>query len=1535
MPASKQTYTGGLDKDTSKSKFRNQSYYDAKNIRVITDDGLSTGAIENEKGNKLSFQIPRTEAIWKIRRLDDNNDPASEVLTVNGTFIGYDVADNIRTIDDLLVYLESNATLAALVANGSLKIVQEGLYVYLIGLDASLTVSIAGTDALLKQVVSAEDNLKIIGWGQLREYIVIFTTSEDTKEPISSSGQIWVLKYDEFENTVEGLNGTFLVPSKHLIYNNLTKFSSYHRIEEPIGRYENVNTARIYWTDNNNPLRVINIFNPDNFAIPPDDLDIVANVELPIPKISSIGPGSTPVGSVVQYGYRLLNSNTGNETIISPLSRVLPLTNADPNTAEFNGNLFTSAATAYRGSSTANGAGARSVTWEVENLDQNYDVIEHFVILWTSVDNPQIFKFGEDAIPADGSITTTYEGSEDVLEVTLQEFNALNNAFIAKTLAAKDDRLVAANIKEKYFEIDFDARAYRSKEGQSTFDIFTKDGIGTTYDNTTWNTIPEDHDAINPFNQEDPDINPDWFTSDQYKYQPTNPTVLGGAGPNVSYTFTEKETTGNFNIDTPSTIQHVNVGRDITSDPDYSFGERYLDGTLITYPSNNQFTNFASPIVHALFQGYARGEVYRFGLVLYDKKGNPSFVRWIADIKMPEAYEDAPFSRAVSGTASNATVLCKNIGVQFNIDISSIQDQISAYSVVRVQREESDKTRLGTGSHTMYHSEAFDGEKSLYSKLSMIFSGPFDHHTGNLAEINDDNNQTMVHLMGKPGFTHFHGIAGGPGQADNKAVCNFHSPLGIFRNQNGYSFKGRDYIKTLGYYQTQAFATYTEASSRTALFYYKMATFLPIANANGTEAIPGAGTAKFPNGAQEHLIASEHEFFDGIAYKSSESPAAGVGGFDSFDYLVNAWGARKNNPSSKRVIGLGAYKQLLILNTDNTLSNWWERPSSMKYYGGSNHNQNQAVIFGTSAPSNQIGQDPNYFKVLSYNRFLRKQYGGNDYFSRSKSIYISTGHYQQVNELTDSSGIFFNVFGGDVFVNYFDDEYIAPYASKTAATGQPFPDPAGQANFGVALVYPCETSLNTELRAGVHWAADRDCTPAPGIAGGILNHNFDQRILLDVYDQENNAKQQFFAKDALLNTVGEHSHQARVSEAKIDGELIDNWRVFLPNNRLPVEGVHGQINKIINFRGDVYFYQDSAMGILSILERALATSETGIELVLGQGAVLDNYKYISTETGTIHQHSVVSSGNSLYHFDEIRKKIFRLSGEGMQPVSDLKGLSSFFPKLDGRFEANDLTLRRIEEGSTGVHAAFDPRHIRVLFTILEARKYVPIAPNTEYLAGSIILQDGIYYIANMDVVPLAIPVHPSSDPKWDAQVDKFGNNTFNNNLTISYNEYIQAFESFLDFTPRIYLNTNRRLLSENPKVDGDVYVHNEGTYGEFYEEKFPSKITLLINPEADITKVFDNIEYHSEVYINDIDQDQATLSSLRYYNEYQDTGVINLVVGNNVRRRMRRWRSTIPRDANKTRLRNPYIFLDITFSNSDDKRLVLHDIITHFRPTNM
>ena len=53
-------------------------------------------------------------------------------------------------------------------------------------------------------------------------------------------------------------------------------------------------------------------------------------------------------------------------------------------------------------------------------------------------------------------------------------------------------------------------------------------------------------------------------------------------------------------------------------------------------------------------------------------------------------------------------------------------------------------------------------------------------------------------------------------------------------------------------------------------------------------------------------------------------------------------------------------------------------------------------------------------------------------------------------------------------------------------------------------------------------------------------------------------------------------------------------------------------------------------------------------------------------------------------------------------------------------------------------------------------------------------------------------------------------------FTISYSEFLDAFESFYSFTPNMYMSVGRRLLSTNLSNMSEVYMHDKGTYGSFW-----------------------------------------------------------------------------------------------------------------------
>ena len=68
----KNTYTGGMDKDTSVNKYTPDKYVHSENIRINTIDGLSDGVIENIIGTKATIDLEGGAEVIGIEELGDN-----------------------------------------------------------------------------------------------------------------------------------------------------------------------------------------------------------------------------------------------------------------------------------------------------------------------------------------------------------------------------------------------------------------------------------------------------------------------------------------------------------------------------------------------------------------------------------------------------------------------------------------------------------------------------------------------------------------------------------------------------------------------------------------------------------------------------------------------------------------------------------------------------------------------------------------------------------------------------------------------------------------------------------------------------------------------------------------------------------------------------------------------------------------------------------------------------------------------------------------------------------------------------------------------------------------------------------------------------------------------------------------------------------------------------------------------------------------------------------------------------------------------
>ena len=682
-----------------------------------------------------------------------------------------------------------------------------------------------------------------------------------------------------------------------------------------------------------------------------------------------------------------------------------------------------------------------------------------------------------------------------------------------------------------------------------------------------------------------------------------------------------------------------------------------------------------------------------------------------------------------------------------------------------------------------------------------------------------------------------------------------------------YQFKDEDFLKTYAYYSAPPIQYYDTTAggideNKSYGFTFLLGNYIPASSVHSTQRFQiktgyGLRTGEF--------LYSSNSFLNGVT--------SGTTG------LANASIARKepwifNVPDKNNPLGIGNSKLALILTEyDNVTMNGAMNPETSGQYAGGTYYQTPSTF------SDNVTYTNMYFREVAVCRHVLDQYGGDTHEDRSTNQYISTGHYQ-----ISSPEVYYNIspqiFGGDVYVNLLDDEYIEPFINPDAPFGGVY-EKQEDNWLSMVVVGPTESVVNQDYRMGRRWFADRDATPA--LIGNYQSNTYGYRA---VFSQQDTAKDLFYAEDFLSNTIEEHPNQMWASEPKVDGEFYDSWRIFQANNSINVSGVYGAINRIMNFKDKVYFYQDSAVGITTIDERVVLGDESGQELTIGQGGVFPDFMYLSTVTGSTHQFSVINTEHFLYHWDARIKKIYQVSQDGVNPISDTKGMSSYFQNLSGNMLTQDITLRSDDKGRpVGVHAVADYRYNRVLFTFL--------------------------------------------DPSYE-DVDK------GVGFTISFNEMMGAFESFYSFTPSIYLQYGRRLLSATPLDLNEAWEHNTSEErGQFYGTIHASTIDTILGTGGSTTKVFDTLQWQGTVTDSDGADVEETFEILRVYNEFQDTGTIALTVDDNIKRHLRLWRTLVPRDVadNAPRIRAPWTHLYMSYPNWDQHKITVKDLEYSFRPS--
>tara|TARA_R110000787_G_scaffold82942_3_gene179081 strand:- start:2287 stop:6669 length:4383 start_codon:yes stop_codon:yes gene_type:complete len=1445
----------GMMKDLSSTIPQEGSYVDAQNIRIISDGSGAengSGIVVDVKGNKLVLNLESVSIFqdlypdWYVMWGSTGYLTSSSVIADGGQWLPHTFI-LVQDIFSSQAYIYFNNSLNPIYLNyGSFS--YDTLAATLLGelqtaLNAATPFTIVGGmgigagDVELYNIVNALDdvvNVTILGHTTIRNTLVLFCILTFTSDSAFDATMSSIITCD--------LDDVSLTPD--VVYTSAgLNFSPDYPIEA-IGRYESEEVQRVYWTDNLNPVRTLNIVG-DTTGLVPDDLGLTPSVVMGKIKVTSvINQGSLPEGSY-QYSYRLSSPEgalTKFSTPTSPIHIVdgslYWLYDADPeNNQEYSSRI--------PGEPTN-----KLVNVTVSDIDVEYTFIEVAVIYKNAPDAvDSVYLLPKTVITSSDSMHFSH--STDVgVPITIEEVTSfLGVVENAKTLEAKDNRLFLGNCTISSPELEFNARAYRYKRNDGVIHPWeAAEGAVSTYVSNPLEEEMSEEDAINPYNLlgevDDP--------SSHYKFK-SDGVTLGGEGPHVTYKFIKKKLSGNTLEEIPSIAPFVT--------------------SVFAAPSsvnNGKPGDYKSPTNVSDFLGYQRDEIYRFGIVLHDKHGNPGFVNWIGDIRFPD-YQDYDhegsgginnyvLSRSESPTLTgNGTNYNLNYGTpnayqnmgDFNLNNSSgydvhhgsfdnesqtwggasssvlfalgisfdvnlppeVMTKISGYSIVRMQRKEGDKTTLGSGAISFMAQFAREapsqGEDSWAAFAhSMLYR---DFHEGYAGQY--QQNITFRNFIG-----------------------TLDSPDFPFLDSYPENAEGTVYLKVTGAMMGKFKLNYDNPSDDTGP--YNLGNVLgshKLANEEGNlfKTYPLLYTGKLARGGS--VISNP---LDPDSFEYDYISASGTTDFSGFFNKQYHLGISGDDLTIKHD-SIGEETLLFIVKMGEETSITNDQGDNVSNYAGIDWS-NWIAHEDTEPYTNQ--QIPGARLMGAVKRdLLGEQYGGNTHYKRSQSSYISTGHYTSVGDTSQQA-----VWGGDTYVTVYDiskarrhDADLDPYSG------------GGDDRDSICYAYPVESVVNTTLRGGVHFANKTNhAVESGGVAVQILNHFILAPVhsVLDVTTTYIPKPEVYFSNLTTFDT------RVLYSDVKINNASEDGWRVFKLENYRDVETGSGPLVKLMTHKDSMFFLQERGFGALVISPVSTTVDTDGVSIVLGTGEVIQTVNYISTVVGSQDIRGIVNTTKGIYWVDKKTKKAYAFRANGLDSISDTHGMKSWFSS-------------NIDTGS-------------------------------EIVLGNDVINDEVLFSVE----------------------DK----------TLAFSEVLNKFTSFYTYGTPMYINTFDRLFSIYNDGVSKVYEHNIGNIKTFYGDATESYVEFLVNKHALETKVFDNLEWYtegSEANADVISSAVFTDSNNQTYVDFYDTTSVNYFPYKKVKEQ--KAKTPVPRTPANYRFRDTY--MKVKLVTSSGSRMILHYVKTFFR----
>lgn len=718
-------FTGGMNQDLDKGALPKDSYLEARNFRVVTSEGLSSGSLENIQGIKVihdswtgdNFNYNGTDSIPSGQRICGSVQMRDTIVlftTSNtgltpsgGRSIIYKATVNKDTevLTSLEIVYDDNANNSTGTLNFSIdnrikavaryetpdiqKVYWTDTYNHVRYIDIA---KYNTTDGLVKTGANfymEPDLLEFIPEMDLNKpYLTDMITGTLTAGTVQYAYQYF--RYNGSETVFSPLSNTI-----HIVTADDRLGSAQYRGESDPDKITGKGceiTIDLDNSDKYNKIRIIRIHYRSFGAVPTITIIEERDIDATMSDVIVRDIGSSILGELTLDEFNLSNTELFSCEDIEIKENRLFAANIKED-EHFDITTWDARAVRFKQDPLAVVGGVTSEISVEDGVDScAITYLDNDTVTVTLPNFPTLLSIPVDrtvtdvtaitfTTPVDPVVTGFYDiggppiaFSSTVAQTTIAAISYGGNtlSFTVSTsgtdyFAGGIPNINSCIITDLVFTYDYDttvplAKVYSSGGTPIEIDEPTVDTIAA-WNTAGWTGYTEKHDGINYYN--DPDN--DYTAAEKYVYQ-SDGSTLGAEGPNIKISFTTEEMV----LDgTPGDVPYSSPAENTAT--------------------NKSFKSFASPFKSGK-RSWQRDETYRLYVVFFNDRGLPSIPKWVCDLRMPSLHE-AAYSRLCAVSGGNVITDILYPVVEFK---SFPTDVISA-QILRVARGSSDRSIITQG----------------------------------------------------------------------------------------------------------------------------------------------------------------------------------------------------------------------------------------------------------------------------------------------------------------------------------------------------------------------------------------------------------------------------------------------------------------------------------------------------------------------------------------------------------------------------------------------------------------------------------------------------------------------------------------------------------------------------------------------------------------------------------------------------------------------------------------------------------------------